>query len=108
MEPRPGSVGDTLRRARIARGLSLDDVESTLHVRRHIVQALETDDFGALPPTVYTRALIRDYARLVGLDPGDLLERAVPMRPQDRNPIRPAIQPLDKPPLISWKAVLIV
>jgi Helix-turn-helix domain/Domain of unknown function (DUF4115) len=108
MEPRPGSVGDSLRRARIGRGLSLDDVESALHVRAHVVQALETDDFAALPPTVYTRALIRDYARLVGLDPTDLLERAVPMRPQDRNPIRPAIQPIDRPPLVSWKAFLIV
>lgn len=108
MEPRPGSVGDRLRRARIGQGLSLEDVESTLHVRQHVVQALETDDFAGLPPTVYTRALIRDYARLVGLDPADLLERAVPMRPQDRNPIRPAIQPLDKPPLVSLKAVFIV
>jgi hypothetical protein len=30
------------------------------------------------------------------------------MRPLDRNPIRPAIRPLEKPPIISWKAVLIV
>jgi len=108
MEPRPGSVGDSLRRARIAQGLSHADVEAALHVRLHYLQALETDDFGSLPPTVYTRALIRDYARLVGLDPTELLERAVPMRPQDRNPIRPAIRPLEKPPLISWKAVFIV
>ena len=108
MEPRPGSVGDSLHRARIARGLSIEDVEASLHVRPHVVRALETDDFGALPPTVYTRALIRDYARLVGLDPADLLERSVPMRPQDRNPIRPAIQPIDRPPPISLKALLIV
>ncbi len=107
MEPRAGSVGDTLRRARIARSMSVGDVEAALHVRPHYVQALETDDFALLPPTVYTRALIRDYARLVGLDPSDLLERSLPMRPQDRNPIRPAISPIDKPPLISWKAVLI-
>src|SRR5438445_7253299 len=108
MEPRPGSVGDSLRRARIAQGLSLNDVESALHVRPHFLQALETDDFAALPPTVYTRALIRDYARLVGLDPLELLERSVPMRPQDRNPIRPAIQPIDRPSPISFKALLIV
>jgi len=108
VEPRQGSVGDTLRRARIARGLSIEDVENALHVRPHYVQAIETDDFALLPPTVYTRALIRDYARLVGLDPADLLDRSsVPMRPQDRNPIRPAISPIDRPPLISWKAIAI-
>lgn len=108
MEPRPGSVGDSLRRARIAQGMSLADIEAALHVRLHYLQALETDDFAALPPTVYTRALIRDYARYIGLEPSELLERALPMRPQDRNPIRPAIQPLDKPPIISWKPVFIV
>lgn len=72
------------------------------------MEALETDDFASLPPLVYTRALIRDYARLVGLDPTELLDRALPMRPQDRNPIRPAIRPLEKEPVISWKAVFVV
>ena len=108
MEPRPGSIGEALRRARIDRGLSVADVEAVLRVRARYVEALETDDFASLPPLVYTRALIRDYARLVGLDPADLLDRALPMRPQDRNPIRPAIRPLEKEPPISWKAVFLV
>ena len=108
MEPRPGSVGESLRRARIDRGLSVADIEAALRVRARYVEALETDDFASLPPLVYTRALIRDYARLVGLDPTDLLDRALPMRPQDRNPIRPAIRPLEKEAVISWKAVFIV
>ena len=108
MEPRPGSVGEALRRARIDRGLSVADIEAALRVRARYVEALETDDFASLPPLVYTRVLIRDYARLVGLDPTELLDRALPMRPQDRNPIRPAIRPLEKEAVISWKAVFIV
>lgn len=69
------------------------------------VHALEADDYAALPPAVYTRALVRAYARYLGLKPSELIDRSVPMRPQDRNPIRPALQPIERPWPISWKAV---
>lgn len=99
------SVGEILRRARVERGISLQQVEAALKVRLRYLQALETDDFPSLPPTVYTRALVRGYARFLGLSPAEMLEHSIPMRVQDRNPIRPALQPLDGPPLISWKAI---
>ncbi|MBM2811061.1 MAG: putative transcriptional regulator [Chloroflexi bacterium] len=98
------SLGDVLRRARIERGLSIADVESALRIRQNYISALETDDFVSLPPAVYTRALIRDYARLLGLDPAEVLTRPLPMRATDRNPIRPAIQSTDKPPFVSMRA----
>lgn len=107
MEARPPSLGTLLRRARIERGLSLTDVEARLHVPLRQLEAVESDDFGPLPPAVYTRALIRNYARLVGLDPSALLGYQMPMRPSDRNPIRPAVEPVEKPTLISWKSVLL-
>src|SRR5205823_7703432 len=66
------------------------------------------DDYAALPPTVYTRALSREYARYLGINPAEVLERSVPMRPTDRNPIRPALQPIDRPTFtVSWKALAI-
>ena len=108
MEHRPSSVGEILRRARMERGLSFADVDAVLHVRERYLQALEADDYAALPPNVYTRALIREYARFLGLDPTVILDRTLPMRPYDRNPIRPAILPLEKPPLVSLKAAATV
>lgn len=107
MEARPPSLGTVLRRARIERGLSLTDVEARLHVPLRQLEALELDDFGPLPPAVYTRALVRNYARLVGLDPAALLGYQLPARPSDRNPIRPAVDPIEKPTLISWNSVLV-
>jgi cytoskeleton protein RodZ len=104
-EGRPPTVGEILRRARLERRISLSEVESELHVRLRYLQALETDDYSVLPPSVYTRALVREYAKFLGLDPSQVLDRSVPMRPEDRNPIRPAIGPLDKPPIVSWKAI---
>jgi hypothetical protein len=38
----------------------------------------------------------------------DFAGESIPIRPQDRNPIRPAVQPLEKPPLISWRFLLVV
>ncbi len=85
--------------------MSLSDAADTLHVPSRYIQALEADDFTPLPPTVYTRALIREYARLLGMSPTDVAGFSLPMRAQDRHPIRPAIAPLDRQPLVSWKAI---
>jgi cytoskeleton protein RodZ len=104
-EGRPATIGEILRQARLERGVSLADVENTLHVRLRYLQALELDDFNALPPSVYTRALVREYARFLGLDPSQVLDRSIPMRPEDRNPIRSAIRPLEQPPIVSLKAI---
>ncbi|MPZ14060.1 MAG: DUF4115 domain-containing protein [Chloroflexi bacterium] len=108
MESRPATLGETLRRTRLERGISLTAVEEQLRIRVRHLQALETDDYAALPPSVYTRALVREYARFLGVDVSDVIDRSIPTRPLDRNPIRPAVQPLESPPIISLKAVLTV
>src|SRR4051794_40314657 len=66
-------MGARLRRARLDRSLSLADVGDALHVPARYIHAIETDDYAALPPTVYTRALIREYARYMGMNPAELL-----------------------------------
>jgi hypothetical protein len=83
-------------------------VAAALHVPVRYIHALENDDFSALPPAVYTRAMAREYARYLGLKPEEVLPQSIPMRPQDRHPIRPAISPLEKPLPVSWKAVMTV
>jgi cytoskeletal protein RodZ len=105
MDSRSTTLGAILRRRRMDRRLSLADVADQLHVPTRHIQALEADDFAPLPPTVYTRALIREYAHLLGLTPAEVTGYSVPMRMQDRHPIRPAIAPLDRQPLVSWKAI---
>lgn len=105
MDNRLGTIGDLFRRTRTERGVSLGEAADALHVPVRYVHALESDDYAALPPAVYTRALVRAYARYLGLKPSELIDRSVPMRPQDRNPIRPALEPIERPWPISWKAV---
>ncbi|MFF0164106.1 helix-turn-helix domain-containing protein [Streptomyces sp. NPDC005263] len=67
------SIGRVLQQARIAAGLTVDDVSSATRVRLPIVHAIEADDFGPCGGDVYARGHIRTLAKAVQLDPGPLL-----------------------------------
>ena len=90
-----GQVGDALRAARESRELTIEQVEKTTRIRRVFLEALEEDRFDDLPAPVYTRGFIRNYARLVGLDPDDMVAAyaaATGTPPPSRSP-----QVLDEP-----------
>ena len=69
------SIGHALRQARIAAGLTVDDVTNATRVRTVIVQAIEADDFAPCGGDVYARGHIRTLAKAVHLDPVPLLEQ---------------------------------
>jgi cytoskeleton protein RodZ len=72
--PGPGQV---LRTAREAKGLSQTEVATDLHLPHRVIDALERDDYAALPETAtYLRGYIRSYAKHLGLDAAPLLESA--------------------------------
>ncbi|MBQ1089877.1 helix-turn-helix domain-containing protein [Streptomyces sp. B93] len=71
-EARP-SIGRALRQARIAAGLTVDDVSTATRVRIVIVHAIEADDFAPCGGDVYARGHIRTLAKAVNLDPAPLL-----------------------------------
>lgn len=68
------SIGTALKKARIAAGLTVDEVSSTTRVRIPIVHAIESDDFSRCGGDVYARGHIRTLARAVRLDPAPLIE----------------------------------
>ncbi|MYR63471.1 DUF4115 domain-containing protein, partial [Streptomyces sp. SID625] len=63
------SVGRSLKDARLAAGLTVDEVSTATRVRIAIVHAIEADDFAPCGGDVYARGHIRALAREVGLDP---------------------------------------
>ncbi|GAA3295176.1 hypothetical protein GCM10020295_21640 [Streptomyces cinereospinus] len=73
-EVRP-SIGRALQQARIAAGLTVDDVSTATRVRITIVHAIEADDFAPCGGDVYARGHIRTLAKHVHLDPDPLLEQ---------------------------------
>lgn len=61
-------LGQALKEAREARGLSLDRIEEETKIRKKYLAALEEEQYHVLPGRVYTKAFLRTYARLLGLD----------------------------------------
>jgi cytoskeleton protein RodZ len=70
------SVGQQLRAAREARGLTVADVAKAIKLGRRQVESIEADDWPSLPGTTIIRGFVRNYARLLELNP-DLLMSAL-------------------------------
>lgn len=66
-------LGQLLKKARIEKGISLDELQDVTKIRKRYLEAIEEGDFKALPGNFYVRAFIRTYAESVGLDPGEVL-----------------------------------
>jgi transcriptional regulator with XRE-family HTH domain len=60
-------IGQQLRAAREAKGLTLEDVERVTRIRARYLIALEADDFAALPSDIQARGFLHNYAQFLGL-----------------------------------------
>ena len=67
-------VGDILRSTREAGGHTVADVAQALKLTQRQVEALESERFELLPGVAFARGFLRNYARLLGLDPEPLLQ----------------------------------
>jgi hypothetical protein len=65
-------IGAALREARSHRKVDLAAVEAAIKIRVRYLQAMENEEWDALPGGAYTRGFIRTYASYLGLD-GDRL-----------------------------------
>lgn len=69
-----GQIGRKLRDARVAKGLTLDDLQQTTKIQKRFLIAIEDENFDELPGDFYVRAFIKQYAETVGLDGEALLQ----------------------------------
>ncbi|WP_054949829.1 helix-turn-helix domain-containing protein [Numidum massiliense] len=68
-------VGQMLKEAREAKGLSLHDVQEATKIQMRYLKAIEEDKLESLPGNFYTRAFIRTYAEFVDVDVQSILEQ---------------------------------
>jgi len=71
--PAAATAGALLGAAREASGLSIDAVAQQLKLAPRQVRALEEGDYTHLPGRTFVRGFVRNYARLVRLDPDKVL-----------------------------------
>lgn len=88
------SIGETLRRERLRRGWELDKISKETKVSRHLLEAIEADDFDLLPGEVFAKSFIRQYARLLGLDEEEVMAE---LKPRFEEPEPAEVIPEPKP-----------
>ena len=104
------SFGEWLRKAREARGLTLDGVTQQTRIPRRHLEALEGGDLTLLPE-FYQRSEVRAIARVVGLDEHAVLARldaavAPPVPEVDVAPAQPARRGTPSAALVIGAVVL--
>ena len=82
-EQRQLSIGATLREARERAGLSLRQIADTTKLSVHVLTSLEQDRVAKLPGGIYRRAIVRSFAREVGLDAEKTLRQFLEQYPDD-------------------------
>ena len=64
-----------LRELREAKGIGFKEIVKATKVSPLMIETLEGDDFSKLPEPVYVRAFLKEYARAIKVDEGELLQR---------------------------------
>ncbi len=77
----PETVGQRLKRERESRYLSLEKAAEETRIRRIYLQALEADDYSAMPSAAQGRGFLRNYAAYLDIDVDNLIAEI------QRNPI---------------------
>jgi transcriptional regulator with XRE-family HTH domain len=68
------TFGPRLRRERERRGISLETLSARTNVSMELWIGLESNDFSKWPNGLFARAFVRDYAKVVGLDPAEIVD----------------------------------
>ena len=61
-------IGNTLREARLRRGLEILDCEAETKIRAKYLRAMEEEQFDLMPSPTYVRGFLRTYADFLDLD----------------------------------------
>lgn len=69
------SLGQDLKRERELRGISLKEISSSTKIGLRFLQALEEDRLDILPGNFFIKAILRTYAKFIGLEEDYVLNK---------------------------------
>lgn len=105
------AIGEQLRTAREARGLSIDYIADETNIAKRYLTALENEDFSVFPGEPYIIGFLRNYAEYLGLESAPLIQAFRGIRIQEQPvPIMELLQPKRKPvwPFIAAGIVVVL
>jgi len=110
-------IGKLLRDSREAKGIAIEDMAEKLHLLTDVVRGIEQCDFEEMPSRVFVRGYVRNYARLVGLNAQEMLDKFDQAHPEDLSHLQidktPHL-PTDSPVasrfagIVTWLTVLAI
>jgi cytoskeletal protein RodZ len=91
------TVGQLLRRHRIEKRMSVEEISRATRVPAGSVERIEADRFDELPGEVFTRGFLKSYARALGVPVDDVLARYTASRRVAWVTPLPLSSPIGKP-----------
>lgn len=92
------TLGEKLREAREAKGISLSEVAEQTRISPYYIEAIERDDYKPLPGGIFNKGFVKSFAKYVGINENDALaaylsqlSTEAPPEPEQRNTYRPEV-----------------
>lgn len=88
--------GEALATARKKKSLSVETVATELNILKRYVEAMENENYAALPEKAFARGFVINYAKLVGLDSDEIVGQFLAAHPssQKQESIRSPLTPM--------------
>src|SRR5262249_62310482 len=77
----PENFGARLRQQRESRQIPLEVIAAQTKINLSLLEGLERDDVSRWPMGIFRRAFVRDYARLIGLEPEPVVREFLELHP---------------------------
>ncbi|KUO66582.1 MAG: hypothetical protein APF84_17295 [Gracilibacter sp. BRH_c7a] len=101
--------GVILKKAREEKGWTYSDVENNIKIRVRYLEAMENEDYEILPGPIYTKGFLRNYSRLLGLNPEEIVNYYLSSIDQHTEPVVYApLKPIRSTPVWFKPIILIV
>lgn len=93
------AFGATLSKARKSKQISIEDAAAELFILKRHLQALEEEDFEALPQAAFARGFAINYAKFLGVDPHQVaasFDAVYPeqLKAQSQHDVQSPLQPM--------------
>lgn len=98
------TVGQSLREAREARGISREEAAAATRIQAVFLRAMEHDDYHLLPDEHYLLRFLREYAIFLDLEPQEIQRRFSQQIARDRGSL--AVFPVKRTVTLSLRRLL--
>ncbi len=68
------SISSVLKTARLVKDITIDQIVSETRISKHVVAQIESENPTNLPEPVFLKGFIKAYAKIVGLDPEEIIK----------------------------------